>query len=117
MAIGAEAVLRAGQDLSWLHLRLHAATDCRYARWEALLTGGPADPPPACQQLMRGGTGCDRRAAHSCHPKESPHTEHIPSGHQAPGQPAPWWDEQRSSGWANTGTIAAADGSPLHIGR
>ncbi|WP_345552676.1 hypothetical protein [Streptomyces lannensis] len=46
VAIGAEAVLRAGQDLSWLHLRLHSATDCRYAHWEALLTGGPADPPP-----------------------------------------------------------------------
>ncbi|MEU3445149.1 hypothetical protein ABZ755_32945 [Streptomyces griseoincarnatus] len=41
-AIGSEAVLRAGQDLAWLHLRLHAATDCRYAHWEALLTG----PPP-----------------------------------------------------------------------
>ncbi|MFC9932331.1 hypothetical protein [Streptomyces sp. NPDC127190] len=41
-AIGAEAVLRAGQGLAWLHLRLHAATDCRYAPWEALLTG----PPP-----------------------------------------------------------------------
>ncbi|MGW7365414.1 hypothetical protein ACWGI8_18720 [Streptomyces sp. NPDC054841] len=45
-AIGAEAVIRAGQGMSWLHLRLHDATDCRYARWEALLTGGPADPPP-----------------------------------------------------------------------
>ncbi|MFF0766537.1 hypothetical protein ACFYWH_42115 [Streptomyces sp. NPDC003737] len=44
--LGAEAVLRAGQDLSWLHLRLHSATDCRYAHWDALLTGGPADPPP-----------------------------------------------------------------------
>jgi hypothetical protein len=48
-AIGAEAVLRAGQDLAWLHLRLrlrlrlHDATNCRYARWEALLTG----PPPS----------------------------------------------------------------------
>ncbi|MGW5636309.1 hypothetical protein [Streptomyces sp. NPDC003832] len=41
-AIGAEAVLRAGQNLAWLHLRLHAATECRYAPWEALLPG----PPP-----------------------------------------------------------------------
>ncbi|MFF8848134.1 hypothetical protein ACF08N_36560 [Streptomyces sp. NPDC015127] len=40
--VGAEAVIRTGQDLAWLHLRLHAATECRYARWEALLTG----PPP-----------------------------------------------------------------------
>ncbi|MEU5044575.1 hypothetical protein [Streptomyces griseorubiginosus] len=45
-AIGAEAVIRAGDNLNWLHLRLHDATDCRYARWEALLAGGPADPPP-----------------------------------------------------------------------
>lgn len=45
-AIGAEAVIRAGENLSWLHLRLHDATGCRYARWETLLAGGPADPPP-----------------------------------------------------------------------
>jgi hypothetical protein len=45
-AIGAEAVIRAGDNLNWLHLRLHDATDCRYAHWEALLAGGPADPPP-----------------------------------------------------------------------
>ncbi|MEJ8654959.1 hypothetical protein [Streptomyces sp. MS1.AVA.4] len=44
--IGAEAVVPAGQDPSWLHLRLHDATDCRYAHWDALLAGGPADPPP-----------------------------------------------------------------------
>ncbi|MEU9671791.1 hypothetical protein AB0E25_41070 [Streptomyces bobili] len=43
--IVAEAILHAGQDLSWLHLRLHAATDCHYARWEELLTGPP--PPPS----------------------------------------------------------------------
>ncbi|MFI9825264.1 hypothetical protein ACIHFC_33225 [Streptomyces sp. NPDC052013] len=30
-AIGAEAVIRAGDDLSWLLLRLHDATGCRYA--------------------------------------------------------------------------------------
>ncbi|GAA1042145.1 hypothetical protein GCM10009566_42350 [Streptomyces murinus] len=45
-AIGAEAVIRAGDNLNWLHLRLHDATGCRYARWEALLADGPADPPP-----------------------------------------------------------------------
>jgi hypothetical protein len=45
-AIGAEAVIRAGENLSWLHLRLHDATNCRYAHWEALLAGGPAAPPP-----------------------------------------------------------------------
>ncbi|MER5452980.1 hypothetical protein ABT052_46540 [Streptomyces sp. NPDC002766] len=45
-AIGAEAVIRAGDNLNWLHLRLHDATSCRYAHWEALLAGGPADPPP-----------------------------------------------------------------------
>ncbi|MFF6953808.1 hypothetical protein ACFZAD_34875 [Streptomyces iakyrus] len=45
-AIGAEAVIRAGDNLSWLHLRLHDATDCRYAHWETLVAGGPADPPP-----------------------------------------------------------------------
>jgi hypothetical protein len=44
-AIGAEAVIHAGDNLSWLHLRLHDATDCRYARWETLLASGPADPP------------------------------------------------------------------------
>lgn len=44
-AIGAEAVIRAGDNLNWLHLRLHDATDCRYAHWEALLASGPADPP------------------------------------------------------------------------
>ena len=46
VAIGAEAVIRAGDNLNWLHLRLHDATECRYAHWEALLAGGPADPPP-----------------------------------------------------------------------
>ncbi|MFC8434903.1 hypothetical protein [Streptomyces sp. NPDC057253] len=45
-AIGAEAVIRAGDNLSWLHLRLHDATGCRYAHWEELLAGGPAAPPP-----------------------------------------------------------------------
>ncbi|MET9462230.1 hypothetical protein ABZY05_45735 [Streptomyces canus] len=44
VAIGAEAVIRAGDNLNWLHL--HDATECRYAHWEALLAGGPADPPP-----------------------------------------------------------------------
>jgi hypothetical protein len=44
-AIGAETVLRAGDGQSWLHLRLHDATGCRYLRWEELLSG-PADPPP-----------------------------------------------------------------------
>ncbi|MFJ4790992.1 hypothetical protein [Streptomyces sp. NPDC088794] len=43
-AIGAEAVIRAG-DSTWLHLHLHDATGCRYAHWETLLAGGPADPP------------------------------------------------------------------------
>ncbi|GHB77637.1 hypothetical protein GCM10010377_79880 [Streptomyces viridiviolaceus] len=43
-AIGAEAVIRTGQDLSWLHLRLHEATGCHYANWEDLLTG---PPPPS----------------------------------------------------------------------
>jgi hypothetical protein len=46
VAIGAEPVIRAGDNLNWLHLRLHDATECRYAHWEALLAGGPADPPP-----------------------------------------------------------------------
>ncbi|MFD3843150.1 hypothetical protein ACFWWC_44090 [Streptomyces sp. NPDC058642] len=46
VAIGAEAVIRAGDNLNWLHLRLHDATGCRYAHWEALPAGGPADPPP-----------------------------------------------------------------------
>ncbi|WP_381837532.1 hypothetical protein [Streptomyces monticola] len=45
-AIGAEAVVRAGEDPAWLHLRLHDATGCRYAHWEALLARGPTDPPP-----------------------------------------------------------------------
>ncbi|MET8411720.1 hypothetical protein ABZV34_27105 [Streptomyces sp. NPDC005195] len=46
-AIGAEAVLSAGQDLSWLHLRLHEATECRYLPLDELLTGDTSDPPPA----------------------------------------------------------------------
>ncbi|MDT0392921.1 hypothetical protein [Streptomyces dubilierae] len=41
-AIAAEAVLHTGQGLAWLHLRLHDATGCHYARWEDLLT----EPPP-----------------------------------------------------------------------
>ncbi|AZP14717.1 hypothetical protein EJC51_47445 [Streptomyces aquilus] len=45
-AIGAEAVIRADGNLNWLHLRLHDATGCHYAHWEALLTAGPADPSP-----------------------------------------------------------------------
>jgi single-strand DNA-binding protein len=40
-----------------------------------------------------------------------------PAATRHPGNPPAWWDEQRSSGWANTGTPAAADGSPLHVGR
>ncbi|MFE6098296.1 hypothetical protein ACFQ7M_41080 [Streptomyces massasporeus] len=39
--------IRAGDNLNWLHLRLHDATGCRYAHWEALLAGGPEPPPPA----------------------------------------------------------------------
>ncbi|MGV9897279.1 hypothetical protein [Streptomyces tendae] len=46
-AIGAEAVIRAGDNLNWLHLRLHDATGCRYAHWEALLASGSEPPPPA----------------------------------------------------------------------
>ncbi|MFF2217578.1 hypothetical protein [Streptomyces antibioticus] len=45
-AIGAETVIRAGDSVNWLHLRLHDATNCRYAHWDALLADGPADPPP-----------------------------------------------------------------------
>ncbi|OIJ93222.1 hypothetical protein BIV25_25920 [Streptomyces sp. MUSC 14] len=41
-ALGAEAVIRAGEGLGWLHLRLHDATGCRYVRWEVLL-----GPPPS----------------------------------------------------------------------
>lgn len=44
--IGAEAVIELGHGLNWLHMRLHEATGCRYADWDALLTGGPPDPPP-----------------------------------------------------------------------
>ncbi|MGW6214306.1 hypothetical protein [Streptomyces sp. NPDC055109] len=46
-AIGAEAVLTAGQDLSWLRLRMHDATECRYLALDDLLTGGTSDPPPS----------------------------------------------------------------------
>ncbi|MFE7077111.1 hypothetical protein ACFU96_44205 [Streptomyces sp. NPDC057620] len=45
-AIAAEAVLRAGQDLSWLRLRMHEATECRYLPLDELLTGDGPDPPP-----------------------------------------------------------------------
>lgn len=35
-----------------------------------------------------------------------------------PGNPPAWWEEQRSSRWSETGTsTAAADGTPLHVGR
>ncbi|MFD4635427.1 hypothetical protein ACFVYR_37735 [Streptomyces sp. NPDC058284] len=34
-ALGAEAVIRAGDNLSWLHLPLHDAPGCRYTRWDA----------------------------------------------------------------------------------
>ncbi|WP_254401028.1 hypothetical protein [Streptomyces sp. AC555_RSS877] len=44
--IAAEAVLRAGQDLSWLHLRMHDATECQYLPLDDLLTGDISDPPP-----------------------------------------------------------------------
>lgn len=46
-AIGADAVIGAGENLAWLHLRLHDATGCRYVDWQELLTGGGAEPPPA----------------------------------------------------------------------
>ncbi|MGV9705319.1 hypothetical protein [Streptomyces sp. NPDC003483] len=45
-AVGAEAVLWAGQDPSWLHLRLHDATECRYLPLDELLTDDTSDPPP-----------------------------------------------------------------------
>ncbi|GGV52379.1 hypothetical protein [Streptomyces spectabilis] len=45
-AIGAEAVLRTGGDVSWLRLRLHEATGCQYVPWGALLTGSRNAPPP-----------------------------------------------------------------------
>ncbi|MFJ5779316.1 hypothetical protein [Streptomyces sp. NPDC093094] len=41
-AIGAEAVVQAaGRGIAWLHLRLHDATGCAHADWDALLTGPP----------------------------------------------------------------------------
>ncbi|MFF6642278.1 single-stranded DNA-binding protein [Streptomyces althioticus] len=33
-----------------------------------------------------------------------------------PGNPPAWWEERRSSGWSGNGP-AAADGTPLHVGR
>ncbi|GHC88518.1 hypothetical protein [Streptomyces flavofungini] len=44
--IGAEAVLTAEQAPSWLLLRLHEATECRYVDWGLLLEDRP-DPPTA----------------------------------------------------------------------
>ncbi|MET9122179.1 hypothetical protein [Streptomyces sp. NPDC004528] len=44
-ALRAERVVRASQNTSWLHLRMHAATACRYADWNSLLRRGPDDPP------------------------------------------------------------------------
>lgn len=46
VVIGAEAVLWAATDLSWLHLRMHDATECRYLPLDELLTGDTSDPPP-----------------------------------------------------------------------
>ncbi|MFJ5779315.1 hypothetical protein [Streptomyces sp. NPDC093094] len=41
-AIGAEAVVQAaGHGTAWLHLRLHDATGCAHADWDALLTHPP----------------------------------------------------------------------------
>ncbi|MFJ4748896.1 single-stranded DNA-binding protein [Streptomyces albogriseolus] len=35
-----------------------------------------------------------------------------------PGNPPAWWDERRPSGWSgDTRPPAAADGTPLHVGR
>lgn len=35
-----------------------------------------------------------------------------------PGNPPAWWEERRSSGWSSNGpSPAAADGTPLHVGR
>ncbi|MGW2610135.1 hypothetical protein ACWC4A_38035 [Streptomyces mirabilis] len=45
--IGADAVWAAGQDPSWLHLRMHDATECRYLPLDELLTGDTSDPPPS----------------------------------------------------------------------
>lgn len=45
--IGAEAALSDGQDLSWLHMRMHDATECRYLPLDEFLTGDTSDPPPA----------------------------------------------------------------------
>ncbi|MFI6340747.1 hypothetical protein [Streptomyces sp. NPDC050535] len=45
VAIGAEAVLTAGQDLSWLRLRMHDATECQYLPLDDLLTGDTSEPP------------------------------------------------------------------------
>ncbi|MET8291503.1 hypothetical protein ABZV80_40975 [Streptomyces sp. NPDC005132] len=47
VAVGAEAVLWAGHDPSWLHLRMHDATECRYLPLDELLTDDTSDPPPA----------------------------------------------------------------------
>jgi single-strand DNA-binding protein len=35
-----------------------------------------------------------------------------------PGNPPAWWEEERNSGWSSSGASpAAADGTPLHVGR
>ncbi|WP_435218769.1 hypothetical protein [Streptomyces sp. bgisy034] len=44
-AIGADAVIRAGENLAWLHLRLHDATGCRYVNWQELPASGEPPPP------------------------------------------------------------------------
>ncbi|WP_406834815.1 hypothetical protein ACICHK_00125 [Streptomyces sp. AHU1] len=43
-ALGASEVLAAGEGSDWLRLKMHAATDCRYADWESLLGPGPDGP-------------------------------------------------------------------------
>ncbi|GGQ97318.1 hypothetical protein ACIRPJ_33160 [Streptomyces asoensis] len=45
-AIGADAVMAAGQDLGWLHVRLHDATECRYLPLDELLPDDTCEPPP-----------------------------------------------------------------------
>ena len=44
VALGATDVVATGEGSGWLHLKLHAATDCQYADWESLLGPGPDGP-------------------------------------------------------------------------
>ncbi|MFJ4895611.1 hypothetical protein ACIP5U_37300 [Streptomyces sp. NPDC088788] len=44
VTLGATHVVTTHEGSDWLHLKMHAATDCQFADWESLLGPGPDGP-------------------------------------------------------------------------